>query len=244
MERFFQHFRPDQPPAPPASPAELDRCQQRLGCRLPAPLTAILTRQNGGSFNSGVLHLMGACRPYRHADLVTWNNPHDWKAAFAGFDLAGYIFFADDAFGNQFGFRHDDVDGSVWRFDIQMGEFTEIAPSVAAFLDEVVVTDGSWLLGADLLESFRESGAALQTGQHLSLIMPGLLGGSMEPENLRPIDPATNLYLAGQVVTQIKPLPPGTEVRGFKYNLAQKTVTFETRPPRAPIRHQAQGLIF
>lgn len=244
MERFFQHFRPDQPPAPGASAAELDRCQQRLGCRLPAPLTTLLSRQNGGSFNGGVLHMMGACRPYRHADLCTWNHPHDWKAAFARIDLAHYVFFADDVFGNQFGFVPGEESGAVWRFDIQMGEFTEIAPTVEHFLCETLVTDGNWLLGADLLATFRETGSPLQLGQHLSLIMPGLLGGSMEPENLRPIDPATNLYLAGQVVTQIKPLPPGTEVRGFRYNLSQKTVTFETRPPKAPTRHQAQGLIF
>lgn len=244
MERFLQHYRPDSPPVPAASPADLERCQQRLGLRLPAPLVRLLTMQNGGYYNGGLLHVMGAGRPYRHADLATWNQPYDWKAAFPGFDLDHYIFFADDVFGNQFGFLAEDAEGPVWRFDIHVGEFTEIAPSLTGFFEEVLVQDGYWLLGGDLLDAFRDTGASLSGGQHLSLIIPSLLGGSMDTENLRPIEPATNLYLAGQVVTQIKPLPPGTEVRGFRYNLAAKTVTFETRPPRAAMRPQAQGLVF
>jgi hypothetical protein len=231
-ERFAHRFSAERP-VEPATPAQLDRCGQALGAPLPEGLRQFLLRRNGGTFEGGLLHMMGACRPFRHDDLATWNQPHDWKSAFGLHDLTRYVFFADDVFGNQFGYLPGVLDPAVWRFDIHVGELTELAPSLEAFFEQVLVDDGDWLLGGDLLRGYRDAGQALQAGQHLALLMPSLLGGSMEPENLRPVEPATNLYLAGQVLTRIKPLPPGTEVRGLRYDPVARQIHFETRAPRA-----------
>ena len=219
--------------APPATLDEINRCEGRLGSLLPAALRQFLTsRCNGGTFAGGLFHVLGAARPLRHDDLATWNQPRDWKSAFHGFGLDRYVFFADDIFGNQFGYLPGDADPAVQRFDIQMGEWLAVSPSLARFLEQQVSEEGAWLLGADFLQAYRDGGHAMEAGLQLSMVIPGLLGGSMEPENLRPIDPATNLYVAGQVVTRIKPLPPGTEVRGFRVDDSSRSVTFETRAPR------------
>ncbi|HYF96236.1 MAG TPA: SMI1/KNR4 family protein [Symbiobacteriaceae bacterium] len=219
--------------APPATPDEIQRCQQRLGSVLPAALRQFLTtRCNGGNFAGGLFHMLGAARPLRHDDLATWNQVRDWKSAFPGFELERYVFFADDIFGNQFGYLPGEPDPAVRRFDIQMGEWLEVSPSLAHFLEKQVGEEGVWLLGADFLQAYRSSGHSLEAGLQLSMVIPALLGGSMEPENLRPIDPATNLYVAGQLVTRIKPLPPGTEVRGLRVDDASRSVTFEARAPR------------
>jgi hypothetical protein len=216
--------------APPASQLEITRCEQRLGSRLPEPLSRFLTsRCNGGTFGGGLFHVLGAARPLRHEDLATWNQPHDWKSAYAHLDLAAYVFFADDIFGNQFGYQPGQPDPPVLRFDVQMGEWTEVSDTLSHFLEAQVEGEGTWLLGADFLQAFRDGGGCLEAGQHLGLVIPALLGGTLEPENLRPVEPATNLYVAGQVVTKIKPLPPGTEVRGFRVDGASRQVTFETR---------------
>ena len=225
--RFFGHFRPEGPAVAPASQPDLQRCQQRMGVPLPDSLQAFLRVQNGGYFNGGLIHICGACRPLRHDDLYTWNQAHDWKSAFAGYGLENYIFFADDIYGNLFGFEKGPVEPAVIRFDIHFGEYTEMAPSIATFLDELLVDEGGWLLGGDFLQSFRDSGSAIAVGKHLSLVIPSLLGGSMEAENLCQMDPPTNLYLAGQVLTQVKPLPPGTEVRGFRFDPRTLTLKFE-----------------
>lgn len=231
-DRFAQRFTADYQ-VPPATPAQIDRCGQALGAPLPEGLCQFLLRRNGGSFSGGLLHIMGAARPFRHDDLVTWNQPHDWKAAFGSHDLTRFVFFADDVFGNQFGYEPGTPNPPVIRFDVQVGEVNELAPSIEAFFEEVLVEDGDWLLGGDLLRSYRDGGEFLQVGQHLALLMPSLLGGSMDPENLRPVDPSTNLHLAGQVLTRIKPLPPGTEVRGLRYDLKARQISFETRPARS-----------
>ncbi|HWI63065.1 MAG TPA: SMI1/KNR4 family protein [Symbiobacteriaceae bacterium] len=227
------HFGPSFPAdhtAPPATPEELARCEARLGTQLPEPLRRFLTaRCNGGTFAGGLLHVMGAARPLRHDDLATWNQSHDWKSAYPGFDLEQFVFFADDIFGNQFGYRPGVADPAVWRFDIQLGEWTEVAESLSRFLEQQVAGEGTWLFGADFLQAYKNYGGAMEAGLQLGLVIPALLGGSMEPENLRPVEAVTNLFVAGQVVTRIKPLPPGTEVRGFRVDDASRTVTFETR---------------
>lgn len=228
LDRFHQHFVPDTV-APPAAALDLHLCQERLGHSLPASLVAFLSQHNGGYFSGGLLHVLGATRPLRHQDLATWNQPFDWKAAFAGYELYRYVFFADDVFGNQFGFLPGEADPPVVRFDIHVGEFSEVSPSLSHFLEEMLAADGSWLLGADYLEAYRSEGNDMPVGQQLSLLIPSLLGGSMEPENLRPVEPVINLYLAGQVLTQIKPLPAGTEVRGFRCDPATRSISFEVR---------------
>jgi hypothetical protein len=234
MERFLNHFHPEYPVAP-AAPGEMERCQRRLGAVLPPPLRELLQACNGGYFRGGLLHLMGAARALRHEDLATWNQPHDWKAAFAHHTLQHYVFFADDAFGNQFGYRAEEEgtgtsDPEVWRFDIQVGEFSRVAPAVSTFFDQVLVDDGEWLLGGDYLQAYRNQGCTFQPGQHLSMTIPSLLGGAFDPENLRPVDPATNLYLAGQVLTQLKPLPAGTEIRGLWFDAGSRRLHFQTIP--------------
>lgn len=226
---FGPHFSADRA-APAATPDEIARCQVRLGSTLPEALHRFLTtRCNGGTFAGGLLHVLGAARPLRHDDLGTWNQPRDWKSAYPGFELERYVFFADDIFGNQFGYLPGEPDPAVCRFDIQLGEWTEVSPSLARFLEQQVSEEGAWLLGSDFLHSYRDLGGAMESGQHLGLVIPALLGGTMEPENLRPVEPSTNLYVAGQVVTRIKPLPPGTEVRGFRVDDASRTITFQTR---------------
>lgn len=213
--------------APPATPADLARCEANLGSALPGALRNFLTTANGGSFGGGLLHVLGAGRPLRHDDLVTWNQPFDWKSAYPGYGLERYVFFADDLFGNQFGYLPGEADPAVLRFDVQLGEWIEVAYSLSTFLGAQLAEEGAWLLGADYVQAYLNSGRTTVPGRHLAMVIPHLLGGSMEPENLRPVEPATNLYVAGQVVTRIKPLPAGTQIRGF--NVSGRSVKFDVR---------------
>ena len=212
---FFERFQPDGLPVSGASTEEMNRCEQLLNSPLPASLRRMLSYRNGGSFGRGLFHLMGATRPYRHADLASWNHPALWKATFETINLEPLIFFADDIFGNQFGYLPGDDDPSVWRFDIQEGELLELASSITEFFTEVLPKDGSWLLGADFRDAYDETVEHREVGRHLGLVTPSLLGGSLAQENLQQMDPWVNLYVTGQVVSKIKPLPSGTEIRGL-----------------------------
>lgn len=225
--RFFSRFRPDTVPMAAATPEEIARCEAHLGAPLPAPLGSLLACQNGGYYHGGLLHLFGAGRPLRADSLERWNHPELWKSAYRDLDLASYLFFAGDIFGNQFGCPLGEADPAVCRFDIQQGEFQAVADSIGAFFDEVLVEEGPWLLGSDFVDAYREAAEPWEAGQHLAMVTPGLLGGSMDPDNLRPMPPRVHLHMVGQIVTQIKPLPPGTGVRGFRWDPEAETLMVE-----------------
>lgn len=226
---FFQRFTPDGFPVAGASAEELDRCEQLLQEPLPAPLRTVLQYRNGGYFSGGLFHLLGATRPYRHSDLASWNHPSLWKQTYETINLEPLIFFADDLFGNQFGYLPGDADPAVWRFDIQEGELLELAGSLSEFFSETLPKDGPWLLGADFRDAYDETVEYREVGQQLGLVTPSLLGGSLTPENLQMVDPWVNLYVTGQVVSKIKPLPSGTEIRGFMVDPGTLAVTVGVR---------------
>lgn len=231
--KFFAQFPPVTVAISGAGPEQLNQCGRDLGHPLPASLRDLLAEQNGGYYRDGLLHLLGANRPLRHDNLVLWNAPETWKAGYRNPELERYLFFADDAFGNQFGIPLGDPAPGVWRFDAQHGELDPMAGSLTEFLNEVLVSDGAWLLGSDYLQGYRQSSAAYQAGRHLSFRLPGLLGGSMEPANLNPRDPWLNLHLAGQIVAQVKPLPPGVAIAEIRIDPDTLLVTVE-RAARRP----------
>lgn len=225
--RFFEEFQPVTVAMPGAAPALLEKCGRDLCHPLPASLGALLSQQNGGYYRGGLLHLLGANRPLRHDDLVLWNAPETWKAQYRLPDLERYLFFADDPFGNQFGIPLAEAEPKVWRFDAQHGALDPMADTLAEFFDRVLVDEGPWLLGADLLDAYRESGASYDPGRHLSLRLPGLLGGTMDPGNLLPRDPWLNMHITGQIVAQVRPLPPGVAIAEIRIDPESLVVTIE-----------------
>lgn len=228
--RFFKEYAPVTVTAPGATAAQLERCARDLGAPLPAALQAFLTECNGGYFRDGLLHLLGAGRPLRHDDLASWNDPALWKAQYRLPELAGLLCFADDPFGNQFGVHLGQPEPKVFRFDVQHGELDQMADSLSEFLGTLLVEDGAWLLGADFLQAYRQSGAPWVPGYHLSMRTPSLLGGATVPENLVPQEPWVHLYLVGQIVAQIKPLPPGVPIAGIRIDPQTLAVTVEPAP--------------
>lgn len=225
--RFFAAHPPVTVTTPGASQAQLDRCARDLGADLPAALQELLAAQNGGYYRDGLLHLLGAGRPLRHDDLASWNDPALWKAQYRMPELEGLLFFADDPFGNQFGIRLKEPVPAVWRFDIQYGELDRMADSLPDFLNHTLVQDGDWLLGADFLQAYRQSGAPWVPGYHVAMRSPSLLGGATVPENLVPQEPWVHLYLTGQIVAQVKPLPAGVPIAGIRIDPATLSVIVE-----------------
>ncbi len=225
--RFFEEFLPATAAISGATPAQLERCARDLGAPLPPALQDLLQVQNGGYYRDGLLHVLGAGRPLRQDDLASWNHPDLWKARYRMTELETMLFFAEDVFGNQFGVKLGEPEPTVWRFDAEHGEMDEMAPNLSDFLNRLLVKEGPWLLGADLLQAYRESGAPWIPGRHLSSLTPALLGGGTEPENLKPQEPWIHLHLTGQIVAQIRPLPAGVPIAGIRIDPEQLSVTIE-----------------
>jgi hypothetical protein len=64
----------------------------------------VLQHRNGFYAFNGLLHVMGACTAPPNHSLLSWNDPTGWRGAW-GATVDGLTFFAQSAFGDQFGYR-------------------------------------------------------------------------------------------------------------------------------------------
>jgi hypothetical protein len=71
-----------------------------------------------------------------------------------------------------------------------------------------------YLLGGLVIAAER-SGLTLGVDQVYDFIKPPILGGQFEVENLTTMDLVVSLHVAGQLLGQVRHLPPGTQITGF-----------------------------
>jgi hypothetical protein len=99
-----------------------------------------LTRWNGCYALDGALHLFGARPDPPNQSLDAWNRPDGWRQSF-GAMLDGVQFFAENAFGDQFGYRNK----KVVRLRVFEGRLEPIASDFAEWLSLVAVEPARFL---------------------------------------------------------------------------------------------------
>lgn len=120
--------------APPVDEALARRVlTEAAGRNLDAHL-AVLHRWNGFYALGGLLHVLGACSAPPNHSLEAWNSPDGWRRAY-GMRTDGIAFFAQDAFGDQFGYRG----GKVVRLRAQTGTVEGVAITLVEWLETVLV---------------------------------------------------------------------------------------------------------
>jgi hypothetical protein len=191
----------DEGSAGPALPEGLDES-----------LRLFLKRFNGGYTKDSYFHFFGTREP-RQRDLFTWNEPELWKKYYG---LGGdWFFFAEDAFGNQFGCdlkRSGDAVQLLWVDD---GRLEAFADSFEDFIEFTVFDPDNFKKMRELSENvYRLAGTRLPRFQHIAYRKPLLLGGSASDlRNLEFAESGGHLRLVGQIVQQVKKLPKGTRIK-------------------------------
>jgi hypothetical protein len=137
-----------------------------------------------------------------------WNNPEGWRAEYHGLD-SGLQFFAEDAFGNQFGFRSN---GSVNRFLAETGGQEEIADSFIDWLGRVL-TDPDEELSLWLLKAWITAGGGLAHNEHLCPKIPFVAQGPFGAENLYRSDRYESMRFKASFANQVRDLPSGAQIR-------------------------------
>jgi hypothetical protein len=115
----------------------------------------------------------------------------------------GDLFFADPS-------------GAVYFVDLTCGEITKVAETEAAF-DQIINSNeipAEWFM-PDIADTLRDAGLVLSPGQCFGYKQPPVLGGAVDAANLEITDIEVYYSLMGQIVEQIKGLPPGTIVDGL-----------------------------
>jgi hypothetical protein len=197
---------------------------------LDADYVWFLTHCTGGYTADHLWHFLGLCGPPEH-HVVEWNSPGLWKAAF-GLDERFFV-FAEDILGNQYGFIRRETWQRVKMLSVVTGELT-VAPYPFAVFGECMVLEPGALPETAALAGayFETTGQAYRPFHHLEYLVPPVLGGKQDVSNMALSGSVGNLYVAGQILTQVKQLPPGTRITRVTADPETRTIELHTEPPQ------------
>jgi hypothetical protein len=138
---------------------------------------ALLRRYNGFFALEGLLHVFGACAAPPNHSLRAWNAPDGWRAAW-GLSTEGLTFFAEDAFGDQFGYRG----GKIVRFRASIGRIEAMQATLEEWI-EAVTLEPDYTLNQRVFRECVRAHGPLARGGHFVSNAPRVEG--------QPLDPAT-----------------------------------------------------
>jgi hypothetical protein len=103
-----------------------------------------------------------------------------------------------------------------WFLDTVEGTLTHRWPDRDALQHELDTESGQdqYLLGGLAMAADR-SGLTLGEDQVYDFVQPPILGGQFAVENMTTMDFVVALHIAGQLLRQVRELPPGTNITGF-----------------------------
>jgi hypothetical protein len=172
------------------------------------PHRRLLERANGAYLHDHALHLLGACAEPSSHSLAAWNAPATWRDAYGGL-ADGLVFFAEDAFGDQFAYAGRG--GEVVCFEAELGRVVPVAASFADWLDLMAQHPAS-LLPLEVVAAQRAQGRPLVAGVQLFAYPPLFSPESQEAVDIGHVDAVEAMRFRGSLARQIRDLPVGTRV--------------------------------
>jgi len=169
-------------------------------------LLELLRLRDGFYAFGNALHVLPSA-PDAGLGLLEWNAPGLWRGAY-DLDLSGVVFFAQDAFGEQFGVTSE----GVVRFDPETGDLETAHGSVADWATAVLEAPEA-MTASPSLEAWQDANGALEPGTRLVPTQPFVIGGAFDPENLSSLDAVEGMRVRASVARQLRGLPEGTQVR-------------------------------
>lgn len=186
--------------------AALDPALLRRHGDLAAELQEVLALKNGFYAFESALHLWPASPCDTELGLADWNAEHLWRGEYAAL-AQDMLFFAEDAFGNQFCLHKQ----RVCSFDAETGEVVVKGRSLEEWAGRVLA-DYEVETGYPLIHEWQQQNGALPAGQRLLPKLPFVLGGKYELANLHALDAVKGMRWRGSIAVQIKDLPDGAQI--------------------------------
>ncbi len=162
---------------------------------------------NGGYFWNRALLV----RPMQGTDgaplaVVEWNERSLWKALYEGV-CEGTTFFAEDAFGMQFGIR----EGRVVQFDPETAAITDCAETLQEWV-MLLIRESAYYTGAPVLAAWAAKNSTIKAGNRLLPKQLFMLGGEFHSENMICKSDVEGLRVRAQMWRMTRDLPDGQEV--------------------------------
>ena len=128
-------------------------------------------------------------------------------------DFSGKVPFVTTCFGDVF---FDSEDG-VFFLDSISGTLEKVASSKSDLQNILNTPDGQdHFLMAGLVEAAFDAGLTLNEGECYDFKVSPALNGPMDSANITTMSFKVSLHVAGQIMKQIKDLPPGTVITEVK----------------------------
>jgi hypothetical protein len=174
------------------------------------PHRRLLERRNGGYFFERALHIFGACEEPPWHSLRAWNAPSLWRETYG--DLGGgLVFFAEDAFGDQFGYSGQG--GAVVVFEAELGRVVEVAPHFVAWLEAILAAPEE-VLPVEMVRRKERGHRRLAPGEQLFAYPPlCTMEAHQEGVTVGHVDAVEAMRFRGDLARQLHHLPVGARVK-------------------------------
>lgn len=186
----------------PMAPAEVADRLRRLGWALPEPHRELLTNVNGITAFGGYFRIFGLGK--EPMTLEGWNSPKTWKFAWPR-HLGEYLCFAEDAWGDQYAYRLDELnrkDPPVYWLESLMLEPEPWEPNFAAFLANDFLRNAVTPWDSNMLLARKRLGA-LRLDEHLVYSPSPLLTDETDPESIMKMPASAAMILNGDLARQL-----------------------------------------
>jgi len=195
------------------SSAALNNCAVPSGApdfayygRLGNELVSFLQLKNGFYAFESALHVLPAASFDSGMTLTKWNSFDLWRYEYKA--LADkMLFFAEDAFGNQFCLHEE----QVCSFDAETGQLKTLGSKIEDWATWIL-SDYKMLTGYPLLHDWQVLNGVLPIGKRLIPKIPFVLGGEYCMQNIDAIDAVSGMRSRGNLAIQIKDVPDGTQI--------------------------------
>jgi hypothetical protein len=153
----------------------------------------------------------GLWRFFTAEDAAKWNSPALWRGAWP-FLLPELFFFGEDLWGNQLTLRPGSE--NVWLWNHENGELEDLLLDPTTLLEAVIQSGLDWIdfYSPHLLAVGRAKLLDVPENCHLHWVQPLIMGGAINVTNTSAVESAMHLRGHGKLWTQLRELPPGTEV--------------------------------
>jgi hypothetical protein len=167
----------------------------------------LLLVRNGFFALDNALHVFPLGKTDLGYDLITWNASDTWRQDYG--NLAdGLMFFAEDAFGEQFAVKDD----AIVRFNPETGESKYFASSIDDWLS-ALLSKPNVETGYPLAKQWQEQNRPLAGNERLIPKTLFVVGGKFQVDNLYALDAVKAMQFRAYIALQIKGLPDGTQIQ-------------------------------
>src|SRR4051794_34543182 len=139
--------------------------------------------------------------------IAAWNDRDRWVGEYG--DLAaGLVYFAEDAFGNQFGWDGSQVD----RLAAESGRRSRVCRGAREWWQLINEDPDEWAV-AWLHDQWVSEAGPVRLTDHLAPKIPFVLGSEATVDGLFVVDRWEDMTFKASLATQLRDAPPGAKVR-------------------------------